>query len=103
MAINCTITNERNGQQYDNAHVVIRGFIEITKGNYGISLAAWRSKQDYLDKLPSITSFQVTASVNELAGSGDFRARIYTHLMTLPEFVNPVADMNDDFPVTPIG
>lgn len=34
--------------------------------------------------------------------SSNLRADIYTYLMQQPEFVNPVADMNDDFPVTSV-
>lgn len=84
------------------AHIVLGGYQELDKGTLVINTLVYRTKEDYLANLPAVDHLRHVAPVSELSSGGNFRTGIYTWLMQQPEFVNPVADMDDNFPVTPI-
>lgn len=102
MAIKCNIKRSTTGIQYSDVHVVIGSFVEASKGLIVLTAAAWRSRQDYLEKMPAIDSFRFVIPVDDLVMQDNMRTTMYSYMMQQPEFENPIEDLNDDFPVTPI-
>lgn len=100
MAIKCDYTIQSSGVNLTNAHTVINTYQEKGKGTLAVLVAVWARKEDYLNKFPAVDMSIKSVSTAELVIADDIRASIYNWLMTQPEFSNPVADMDDDFPVT---
>lgn len=102
MAFSCDRLPNSKQVNVSNAYVVLGGYQELSKVDIVINVAVWRNKQDYLDLMPAMEHLRFVTSVTNLASTINFRTGIYTWLMQQPEFENPVVDLNDDFPVTPI-
>lgn len=86
----------------ENIHCVLTRFTESFKGHVNIMVSIWYSKQHYLQGLPEMTAKIFNIQVSQLPLGDTMRASVYLYLMQQPEFISPVADMDDDFPVTPI-
>lgn len=101
MAFTSTIIRE-NGDSITTAHCVLGSFAELQKGVLVLRVLIWATKQDYLKSSPAAENLRFVVSADAVASDINIRTGIYTWLMQQPEFVNAVADMDDDFPVTPI-
>lgn len=102
MAIKCEFIRTTTGVVITDAHAVIGSFVEVSKGVLAVNVNVWITKQSYLDKLAPIDSIRLVVNPENLDTGVTMRAALYACLMQQPEFINPVADMADDFPVTPI-
>ena len=99
MAITCDILQNSYLQESLQAHVVITAFQELTKNTLSVSTAVFRSKAEYLAKMPPLEFQRFTPEVTELEPVTDIRAALYVWLMQQEYFSNAVADLNNDFPV----
>lgn len=102
MAFKCNCAIKFKQVQLIDAHVIISGYQELNKDTMIVNTRIFRNKQDYLNHMPALDDFRHLVPVTALASAANFRTGIYTWLMTQPEYTNPVADMSNDFPVTPI-
>lgn len=102
MGFQCTVVRERV-ETIEEAYCVIGSFAELQKGTMVIRVPVWASKADYLKARQPLMDVRLVATAEDVASDVNIRTGIYNWLMQQPEFVNPVADLNDDFPVTPIG
>ena len=96
------ITTTQDAVTLAGLHCVVTSYSERFKGNLNIVVSAWQSKDQYLQGLPAIAIRTFNTVASELTVTSDVRASLYTWLMQQPEFISPVADMSNDFPVTPI-
>lgn len=101
MAIICNRTTKQ-GVSITNAHAVIDTYRELSKVEFIITVHVYRSKQDYLDRFPPIECLIFQTAPENLLSTVSQRAGVYDWLMQQDDFVNPIADMDDDFPVIPI-
>lgn len=103
MAFYTDLIPSKYGTDLIQGYCSINSFQSYGKDEVIVTASVWDSKQHKLDGRESTQQFRFFVANADLNLTNGVYAGLYEHLMQQPEFSNCVADIDDDFPVTPIG